>query len=253
MKKLTNLIISSVMVFSLAFINLNNIYASEKNILSYTANEISQMDDQEYLTLLNNYYFEAKEQGLTLDKIRSQLKTVGIEFDEGNQIQSRISSSLSSDISLKIHTSRRSGQAYTYVTATATAQKNLWKTSTEDAMSIEWEPSKGSYYGYSETKNTTLKDYSKRQKGILVFNVQDKKMPSKGQYAQASVKVIFKNNNSRGDAGIKYIHTYSENAPSLSFGANLGYGGKNVAGGLSFKATFTSTDRVWERAYIDSL
>lgn len=178
MKKL----ISIMLIITLCNINFINIKAQEKTLLDYSKNEIIAMSDEEYLDLYGKYYIDALEKRKTDTEIKNDLSKLGIEFSKPEKISTR---SVSSDIDLNVTFSRRSGQAYTYVSAVATSTTTLVLPGTEDCMSIEWEPAKGSYYSYSDTQNTTLKDYSKRNNGILVFNVQDIKMTKKGDYALA--------------------------------------------------------------------
>lgn len=241
MKKL----ISIMLIITLCNINFINIKAQEKTLLDYSKNEIIAMSDEEYLDLYGKYYIDALEKRKTDTEIKNDLSKLGIEFSKPEKISTR---SISSDIDLNVTFSRRSGQSYTYVSAVATSTTTLVLPGTEDCMSIEWEPAKGSYYSYSDTQNTTLKDYSKRNNGILVFNVQDIKMTKKGDYALASALIKFNNNSNKGSIGIKYIHTYNSTAPTLTIGANLAYSLGLVSGGLSIGLTVSYNNSVWQRA-----
>ncbi|WP_296877430.1 hypothetical protein [Thomasclavelia sp.] len=246
MKRIISLFLTSVLLST----TICNVNAENKMLLDYSKEEIATMSDAQYLDLYGNYYIDALEKKKTDSEIEKELSALGIEFKAAKTNETR--ASLSTDISLNVTFSRRAGQAYTYVTGVATPTTTLASPATEDCMSIEWEPSKGSYYGYAEGQNTTLKDYSKRNNGTLVFNVQDSKMTSKTKYALASALVIFNNNSNTGSIGIKYIHTYGSSAPSLTIGGNVGYTGGLVSGGVSIGLSINYTNATWQRAYLYS-
>ena len=244
-------IISIILIATLCNINFLQINAQEKSLLDYSKNEIIVMSDEEYLDLYGKYYIDAIEKEKTDVQIKNELSELGIEFSKTENISTR---SISTDIDLNVTFSRRSGQSYTYVSAVATSNVTLVQPATEDCMSIEWEPAKGSYYGYSNTQNTTLKDYSNRNNGILVFNVQDVNMTRKGNYALASALVKFNNNSNKGSIGINYFHTYNSAAPTLTIGGNLGYSSGLVSGGVSISLTVSYNNYVWQKLkYLNTL
>lgn len=243
-------IISVLLVLVLSTVSVCNISAQDKSLLDYSKEEIALMSDDEYLDLYGSYYIDALENKKTDIEIKKELANLGIEFEVKRMNETR--ASFTSDIDLNITLSRRAGQAYTYVSAVATSTTTLSMTATEDCMSLEWEPAKGSYYGYSTTQNTTLKDYSKRNNGILVFNVNDTKIIFKGQYALASALIIFKDNSDVGDIGIKYIHTYSDKAPTLTIGGNVNFIAGVVNGGVSISLSTSFKDCTWQKAYLYS-
>lgn len=216
--------------------------------MDYNYYEIISMDDATFLDLVNDYYIRSKEINLDNNEIISNLSEKGIEFNVVDVKQNK--SSVSTDIELNITTSKRSGQSYTYVTGIATATKALTDTGTEDMMSIEWNPSKGEYYGYTETQNATLKSYAKKDQGCLVFNIQDYKFTAKGNYALCSAKVNFGINSSKGYLGLTYIHTYTSYAPTLTIGGNVSFQKNTATGGLSLGLSATQVSNVWERAYL---
>ncbi|WP_249029627.1 hypothetical protein [Tannockella kyphosi] len=249
MKKIRIMLITTCM----GILSVANVYASEKTLFDYTAKEIAQMQDEEYLTLYTDYYIEAKSQNKTEEDIKIELQNVGIDYSCVDLVNNSRAASFSTDIDLNITLSRRSGQTYTYVTGVATSTKLLSSPSTEDMLSIEWEPSKGTYYGYTETKNATLKNYSKKSQGILVFNIQDSNLVISGSYALCSVKVVFDDNTDVGDLGLNYIHTFTDAAPTLTIGGNVSFTSVGaLTGGLSIGLTITNVSCVWERSYLYS-
>lgn len=248
MKKLLSLLLA----VSLCSTSLLSVSASTKTILDFSEEEIQAMSDDEYLSYYTEYYIDAKKE-LSDDEIKDELSEVGIEYTPVYNVTTSRAASKSTDITLSVTLSRRSGQSYTYITGVArTAVATLASPSTEDIMTLEWQPSKGTYYGYSESTNTTLNDYSKRSKGVLVFNVQDSNMKKKNQYATCSAKVTLKKNSDAGDIGVIYIHTYTSSAPTLTLGGNVKYTDGQVSGGASISLTVSYKNSTWKRSYLYS-
>lgn len=249
-KKISKLLLA----VSILFCNVKPIYANEeKSLLDYSTEEVLKMDEGTYYDLLSSYFLESIELEKDHYVMKLELAEVGIEFDGYDEANQNLGRSLTTDISLNAYSSRRSGQSYTYLTGVATTEAVILTPGSEDMMSIEWNPEKGSYYGYTETRNVTLQDYSKRNQGCLAFNVQDVKMQAIGSSALTSVLVSFKNNNDRGRIGISYIHTFKEYSPTLTIGGNVSFKDNNATGGLSISCTISGSNAFWQRSFLSSV
>ena len=211
------------------------------------------MNEDVYYNLLSSYFLESIELGKDNYTMKLELASIGIDFDGYNESNQNMGRSTSTDIALKAYSSIRSGQAFTYLTGVARTQAVLVAPGSKDMMSIEWDPEKGSYYGYTETRNVTLHDYSKRNQGCLSFNVQDVNMQGIDMSALTSVLVTFSDNSDRGRIGITYIHTYTAFSPTLTIGGNVSYKDNSVTGGLSITCTISGSSAFWQRSFLSDI
>lgn len=226
--------------------------AHEVSAFGYTETDINQMNDKEFLDYVNS----AVTQSISFEQAQNTLSSVGVTITNENPTPSEFTSrsSQSSDVSFLLYSSHRSGQSYYYLTASITAQKNLsYKSGTEDLISVEWNPKQASYYSFSEGKNTTYMDGSKRSKGILLFNLQDSKL-SKGKSAYCSALVKPKKGKKTISYASKYVHTYTKTNYTWNIGVNISYSSKDgYSGGPTFNISGSAKKYSWQRYFDNDL
>lgn len=248
------LCLSILLVFCLCLeIPCLSVFAREATAFGYTETDINQMNDKEFLDYVNS----AINHSSSFEQAQETLSSVGVtitnETASSLSLSTAAKASQSSDVSLVLYSSHRSGQAHYYLTASVTAEKNLASNSgTEDVISVEWNPKQASYYSFSEGKNTTYMDGSKRSKGILLFNLQDSKL-SKGKSAYCSALVKPKKGKKSISYASKYIHTYTKTNYSWNIGVNVSYkSSEGLSGGATFSVSGTAKKYSWQR-YTDNV
>lgn len=228
------------------------ISAQETSAFGYTQTDINQMNDKEFLDYVNSAITDSS----SFEQAQNTLSLVGVTITNENPISTNFTSrsSQSSDVSFLLYSSHRSGQSYYYLTASITAKKNLASDSgTEDIISVEWNPNQANYYSFSEGKNTTYMDGSKRSKGILLFNLQDSKL-YKGKSAYCSALVKPKKGKKTISYASKYVHTYTKTKYNWSIGSNVSYSSKDgYAGGLTFNISGSAKKHSWQRYFDNDL
>lgn len=253
-RQLKSLIACSLMIFTLsspicANATTNNNLESDDFITSNQENstdlknEIFSKDDSELDKFIVDYIKEQKEDGLSFPEIQKELKSAGLEVSQESVNKNK--SVYPSNVEHEIYTAKRSGDSYYRIIANFTFHQDPYSTGSLDLMSIEWDSSKADYYDTKPSSFTTTMDGSNRKKGVVLFNVEDKKMWAYDT-AIASVYVKPKQSNTTIDVGSKYVHTFNNLQLTWSIGGNVNYQSTGPTGGGTFNVTGTSSSNSWQ-------
>lgn len=225
--------------------------------IGYTKEEIASMSDDEYVSMIANFSVETKQDGYTFEQKRTALEKVGVEYEtETKDTPITRGGEKSSSVTLIVTTSKRSGQDYCYTTASVTAKEAFTSVGSEDVLSIEWAPStydSSGYYNVSTPPDghCTYMDGSRRNEGIVLFNLDDAYLNGNGKNCFASILNYCKEQKTHKYAA-KYVHTYDSTSYSWNLGGNINYSKKTgVYGGLSFTVSGNTIGKTWQR-YVTS-
>lgn len=218
-----------------------NVSASSTEVYGSTEEEINAMSHEEFM----DYIASVITLEVPFDELQENLEKVGVTITRSEDNQNT-RASISSDASLMVYSSKRAGTLYYYLSACVTANKSLASDcGVEDLISIEWDPNMASYYSNSATTNTTYMDGSKRSKGVILFNVQDKNLTA-GSTAICSAMVTPKKSGTL-EYGSKYVHTYTKTDYSWNVGVNISYSEDSGAtGGGTYNVTGTPASYSWQ-------
>ncbi|MGI6405534.1 MAG: hypothetical protein ACOX2E_03740 [Syntrophaceticus sp.] len=154
------------------------------------------------------------------------------------------------ELDFSVYVTKRGGESFYRIVASYVPNDKETYPASYDALGITWDPSKASYYGYNVSSQTysSLKDYSQKSKGIVVFNVYDSKLSVGGLYYDA-VYVTPKVSGAWMDFGAKYTHTYLTSNTSVILNPSITYKTPGiVAGSLDYKLNISSKESSWQKA-----
>lgn len=154
------------------------------------------------------------------------------------------------ELDLSVYTVKRGGDSFHRIIADYVPSDKETYPASYDAIGITWDPSKASYYAYnvSSQQHSSLKDYSERNKGIVVFNVYDSRLSVGGVYYDA-VYVTPKVSGAWMDFGAKYTHTYVTYNTSVTLNPSISYTTPGiVSGSLNYKLNISSVESSWQKA-----
>lgn len=154
------------------------------------------------------------------------------------------------ELDLSVYTVKRGGDVFHRIIADYIPSDIENYPASYDAIAITWDPSKASYYLYnvSSQQYSSLKDYSQKNKGILVFNVYDSQLSVGGIYYDA-VYVTPKVSGYWMDYGAKYIHTYTTYNTSVALNPSLTYTTPGiVSSSLNFTLNLSPVESSWQKA-----
>ena len=192
-------------------------------------------------------------EAIIFSDIQKEFEKVGVEVSGAENLNEMTRASLSSDVKHTVYCVHRGGPLPYYLTAQVTAQKPISTScGTEDVISVEWKTKQASYYSSKPGTNTTYMDGSKRNKGILLFNLQDVKLTSKGKSAHCSALVKPKDGKKKIVFASKYVHTYEENNYTWNIGGNIKYSSTGLTGGLTFEVSGKQLEYSWNH-YADNV
>ncbi|MCY6958685.1 hypothetical protein [Clostridium brassicae] len=221
-------------------------YAMATEKIPFTAEYIQQLNDDDFINTVIRYAVDKENEGVEFKDVQEALNTVGVKVTKSESLLKG-----SSDVKHTVYITHRAGQSYYYLTAGVTANRKLSDPGGEDAISIEWEASKASYYSTTEGQYTTYMDGTNRLKGIVMFNLDDSKLNAADKYAYCSVRVVPKVSGKWIEVGSKYVHTYSVTNYSWTLGSTFNYSSTGPAGGLSYSVTGTPASSSWQ-TYADN-
>lgn len=239
MKFLKKIFVVSLM--SILILNVTNVNAMVSKEFGYTYEDVMNMTPSEFVDFVNRTVHESD---LPFEEIKSRLNNIGIQLSD-NVLQNTYSTS--ADVDLTLYSSHRGTEPYYYLTAGVTSKVYLnAEAGSEDLISVEWDPAAAEYYDTTTGQYTTYMDGSKRAKGIVLFNLQDKNL-RKGEYAYASVRVKRKTG-SKLDFQTKYVHTFDTTNFTWSIGGNVEYEqSTGIKGGMSFSVSGEAKQKSWQR------
>lgn len=249
MNKLRNLLIL-LMVFTFSFgIFQSTVLAKENEAYGFTQSEINDLSDDSLIDLIA----EKVADDIPLSDIQKEFEKVGVEVSGTENSNAMTRASLSSDVKHTLYCVHRGGSLPYYLTAQVVAQKPLSTScGTEDVISGEWKTKQASYYSNKPGTNTTYMDGSQRSKGILLFNLQDVKLTSKGKSAHCSALVKAKKGKKKIVFASRYVHTYEKNNYSWNIGGNIKYVSTGITGGLTFEVSGKPLEYSWNH-YADTV
>lgn len=225
-------------------------YAAEPKEFGYTEQEINAMSDDEYVAFIQNVVVDKT---MEYNEKQNRLKKIGVTLSIQNELIRKPTAS-NSDTKLEVYYSHRTGQSYYYITAWVSALRNLsTDADEEDIISIEWDPTKATYYNTTDGINTSPRDGDQKNNGIYLFNLYDKNLTASTQYAICSVLVVPKTSDITIDIASKYCRTYEKDNISWSGGVNFTY---NPSSGITGGGTFSLTgnkDGRFTQLYVDTI
>lgn len=209
------------------------------------ANSIAELSDEEFDRFLYNVVKNNEE---SIEILTEKLDEVGVEFESTPNEDGMISINAvaSNQLTLTSYSAKRSGDSYWRISGMWDASVSEVYAATEDAVSIEWDPTRGVYYGSTADFNvTSVSDAGQRGQGIVMFTVVDSALNFDG-YATVYVT---KKSSSVGSLfhGVKYVHTYTTISTNIGGEAGISYEKGSVTGGLTFSIQTQTNERSWQK------
>lgn len=154
------------------------------------------------------------------------------------------------DVEFDIFSAHRGHDKFSRIIAHVTFNNDREKyPGTLDVLSVEWDPSVATYYSNTASGYATCRDTSKKAKGIVVFNYDDKNCWY--DTSMAAVYVTPKKPGSWLDIGSKFTHTYTEKSVKTTETISIGFSLAGPTGGYSYTADTTIVNKAWTR-YMDN-
>ena len=208
-------------------------------------NSIAELSDDEFDRFLYNV---VKNNDESFEILKEKLDEVGVEFEgtpnEDGMIS--INAVASNQLTLTSYSAKRTGDSYWRISGSWDASASEVYAATEDAVSIEWDPTRGVYYGSTADFNvTSVSDVSQRSQGIVMFTVVDSAINFDG-YATVYVT---KNSSGVGSLfhGVKYIHTYTTISTNIGGEAGINFEKGGPTGGFTFTVQTQTNERSWQK------
>lgn len=249
MKKMVSLVL--VLIISINLIPVNRVIASFVSV----DKSISSLNDREFDEFLVNYLVANSEAGKSENKIRSELREIGVVLGDINSVDYSFSKGMiapnkisPTKATLNTTVAKVSGQTNYRIYSYVNFREKETTPGSLDVLSIEWNPSIASYVKNDhDSYYTSYMDGTKREKGVLLFNVDDSLLKSSGDIAYASVYVKPKKSGNLKTYS-QFVHTYEEKAIKWSVGGNIGYVAGGPTGGASFTLTGSNIPDNWKIA-----
>lgn len=208
-------------------------------------NSIAELSDEEFDRFLYNV---VKNNDENYEVLKEKLDEVGVEFESTPNEDGMISINAvaSNQLTLTAYSAKRSGDSYWRISGSWDAAVAEVYAATEDAVSIEWNPNVGVYYGSTADFNvTSVADAGQRGQGIVMFTVVDSAINFDG-YATVYVT---KKSSGVGELfhGVKYVHTYTTISANIGGEAGVTFEKGGPAGGLTFNVQTQTNERSWPK------
>lgn len=184
--------------------------------------EFAEISDDDFDDAVVQYINE-HEGEMSFEEIQSKLAQAGVQVTRQDETGVQDRAINHNSIKQKIYTLRRAAENKMWITSelTFTQHEPYW--GGYDALSIEWESSKASYYGVSPNNDfVTYADGSQRLNGLVLFNVDDDAI-AENQGIVTSVIVIPKSSatGSWMEIGTRIVHTYGKTVVNWQAGVTF--------------------------------
>jgi hypothetical protein len=260
MRKLLSCLL--VLLFFVSTTNGVNIQAADissnpsvGNINELQEMNINNMSDSEFDNFLMNYIKENKMNGVSFDKIKDSLSSIGVSVSEKDMSQKNTRSvrycGISALDSFYVYSAHRGQDSYYRLYAALSFNSTETQRGSYDVVSLEWDPDYGKYYpNNTDTVNgMSTMDGSNRSNGIYLFNFNDL-MFQAGNSTWAAVYVTPKRSGTL-EYGSKYVHTYEKTNISWTIGQNISYQSGGNTGGYTYSISGTPASYSWS-TYTDN-
>lgn len=234
---------SDVNLTSLSNISLSDISSDD---LGKLKEQVKKLSDKDFDRFIVDYLVKEDDKKVAKEKL-AQLD-VQISEPKAGTIQPL---SLEAwDLDLSVTAAKRGGESFWRLIAYYTPNGLETYPASYDALSVTWDPSQASYYSYSvsSSTNSSLKNYSQKNNGIIVFNVYDKKFVYGNTYYDAAY-VTPKISSEWLDFGAKYVHTYTTYSTTVTLNPAISYTYPGlVSGSMDFTLTLAQQESSWDKA-----
>lgn len=258
MLKVLSLILSLILIITVTFIPKTvkaNTRLSQTRI-NRLSNYVSNLNDSDFDAFLMDYINSNEKSGKTFKEIQEELSDVGVYVTMTSTSYNQNANNINNDVSplyispskvqLRSYAAKRNGEVYYRVFSEVTFNQKELKPGGLDLLSVEWDYNKATYYKTSQSPNfVTYMDGSQRNRGICLFNVEDKSMWS-GDYCYAVVYVKAKPSCYDIDIATKYIHTYNTTNVTWAVGVNVNYTAAGPTGGFSYSISGQNLNDTWQ-------
>ena len=208
-------------------------------------NSIAELSDEEFDRFLYNV---VKNNDENFEVLKEKLDEVGVEFESTPNEDGMISINAvaSNQLTLTSYSSKRAGDSFWRISGSWDASAAEVYAATEDAVSIEWNPAVGVYYGSTADFNvTSVSDVGKAAPGTVLLHVVDSAINFDG-YATVYVT---KKSSGVGNLfhGVKYIHTYTTISANIGGEAGISFEKGGPTGGLTFTVQTQTNEKSWQK------
>lgn len=181
-------------------------------------NSIAELSDEEFDRFLYNV---VKNNDGNFEVLKGKLDEVGVEFESTPNEDGMISINAvaSNQLTLTSYSAKRAGDSYWRISGSWDVSASEVYAATEDAVSIEWNPNVGVYYG-------STADFD----GYATVYVTKK---------SSGVGSLFH--------GVKYVHTYTTISANVGGEAGISFEKGGPTGGLTFNVQTQTNERSWPK------
>ena len=216
------------------------------NVNNEIPNELSnvniyEMNDDEFINMVMSYVNNSDK---SFEEIQKDLLDIGVVIEKKEDDASN--RSVPSDVDHSVYVTKKALEVYYYITASVHCVPRGVSAESGglDVISVEWDTNYASYYTTSVGSYTTYMDGSRRNSGIVLFNIDDSKL-SYNQFTTATVKVKPKKSGWM-DVASKYVHTYNVTNYTWSIGGTISYSSGGLGGSFTFNISGTPAQNSWQ-------
>lgn len=260
----------TLMTCAFSFLNLSSVaYAKTTQSVDALKASIQQKSAHEFDQYMMEYMKNEQANKKSLNEMKKDLKSIGVELvnykktsisksnsstNKNSNIIKPATTTYPSDVTISSYIAKRAADPYYSIYSEVDDVNTLYNCGSLDLLSVEWNPSYFTFYSYGSAYNSSngsstsfisLFDTSKRSSGIILFNVEDKRMYAGDSVCGVAYVKVNKSGSSEFQA--KYIHTYDDSSINWTVGGNVGYSQKDGwNGGATFTISPSSSTKSWQ-------
>ena len=157
----------------------------------------------------------------------------------------------SNNATISVASARQGSQNYQRLYAYAKLNSTETSPGSDDAIAVYFDSSKATFYSYAAGDYTSLKSFTQKDNGTIIFNFYDRTSGSNQGYG-----VVYVTPKSSGvwiDYGAEWIHTYT--TQNVSYTPSLGFtysGSGGVGGSAGVSWTVSTVEESWQLADVNS-
>jgi hypothetical protein len=217
----------------------------------YYEKQINSLSDSEFDDFIM-YLIQNTED---YDLLAENLAAFDIEFTKPNTLAQGASMSPmgvpSNNAYISVASARQGSQSYQRLYAYVKLNATETSPGSDDAVAVYFDSNKADFYSYNTGDYTSLKSFTQKDNGVLIFNFYDRISGSNQGYGV--VYVTPKRSGVWIDYGAEWIHTYTTKSISYTPTLEFSYGGAGkVEGSLGVSWTVSSVEAMWQRADVNS-